>query len=366
MSRYVKLVDLNGAPGAPLQRKNDWIAHTTSSTDPRHPSNSCFNTQRSRYRSFCRSLGLGLLYEKWQKVFQKSEAYETRKIAIREDRLVAALAGAIHVLPASVAISIALLNSYGYYIGEELAGPQGQDDEKLAGLQLAAKLHELTIQASIAAMLLQYIRHEVALRNGLPFGAVFAGHMFKDVSFLWSSEFWGTANGAFSSRYGKWKLITLLVVCTILGLTAGPASATTSKPRMGDWPAGGTDFWINATSAQLWSTNAAGTDIPSTCLSDTLDKSCPHGDWQTLAQDYFPYWSHLEKKGYLPDTIRIPGFNSIRELHPQIRSSSQQYAQPFSVATTQDSAVADSVAETGRLWGWVVRRCYHPAITQLL
>ena len=280
--------------------------------------------------------------------------YETRKVAIREDRWIAALTGSIHVLPASVDISIALLNSFGYYIGEELAGAQGQDDEKLAGLQLAAKLHELTIQASIAAMLLQYIRHEIALGDGLPFGALFAGHLFKDVSFLWSSEFWGTANGTFTNRQRKWKLIILLVVCTLLGLTAGPASANILKPRRGDWPAGGTDFWLDVSSADLWSKNFVGTEVPSSCLADMSDKSCPHGDWQTLAQGYFPYWSHLEKKGYLPDAIRIPGFKSIRELYPQIRSGSQQYSQAFTVATTQYSIIADSIAETGRLWAWVV------------
>ena len=271
-------------------------------------------------------------------------------MAIREDRWIAALAGAIHVLPASVAISIATLNSFGYYIGEELAGPQGQDDEKFAGLQLAAKLHELTIQASIAAMLLQYVRHEVALRDGLPFGAFFAGYLFKDVSFLWSPEFWGTANGTLTDKQSKWKLITLLVICTILGLTVGPASATILKPRLGDWPAGGTDFWINVTPEGLWSESAVGNEVPTNCLSDTSDKSCPHGDWQTLAQDYYPYWSHLQKKGLLPDTIRIPGFKSVRGLYPQMRSTSQQYSQPFSVATTQYSIVADSIVEVGRLW----------------
>lgn len=81
------------------------------------------------------------------------EAYETRKIAIRKDSLISALAGTIHLLPASVAIVIGLLKSFGYYIGEGLAGLNGQDNEKFAGLPLAAKLHKLTIQASISTML---------------------------------------------------------------------------------------------------------------------------------------------------------------------------------------------------------------------
>lgn len=305
------------------------IINDSSEPSLQRGGNSYNAVPRASFRRLCRSLGLGLFYESWRKFFGSLEVYETRKVAIREDRWIAALTGSIHVLPASVAISIALLNSFGYYIGEELAGAQGQDDEKLAGLQLAAKLHELTIQASIAAMLLQYIRHEIALRDGLPFGALFAGHLFKDVSFLWSSEFWGTANGTFTSTQRKWKLIILLVVCTLLGLTAGPASANILKPRRGDWPAGGTDFWLDVSSADLWSRNVVGPEVPSSCLYDTTEKSCPHGDWQTLAQSYFPYWSHLEKKGYLPilsgSLASNPSVNSILkyvQAHNSIRRPS--------------------------------------------
>ena len=299
-------------------------------------------------------MGLALFYEAWHSTKTKKQPYETRKIAIRQDRFIAALAGTIHLLPASIAIAIALLNSIGYYIGEELAGPKGQDEEKLAGLQLAAKLHELTIQASITAMLLQYVRHELVLSDGLPFGALFAGQLFKDISFLWSPEFWGTAKGFFANQKRRLRLIFLLVVCALLGLTVGPASANILKPRFGVWAAGGTDFWIDVQPQTLWSTNLTGAEVSSSCAEDVSDRTCPHGDFQTLAQDYLPYWSHLEKKGYLPGTVRIPGLNSIRELYPQIRSSSQQFARPFTVATTQYSAVADAVAETGRLWAWVV------------
>lgn len=275
-------------------------------------------------------------------------------MAIRRDRFVATLAGMIHLLPASVAIAIGLLNSIGYYIGEELAGPQGQDDEKFADLQLAAKLHELTIQASITAMLLQYVHHELALRDSLPFRALFAGQLYKDISYLWSSEFWGTANGFYGDRKRKWRLVILLVVCAILGLTVGPSSANILKPRSGNWAAGGTDFYINAPSEALWSTQITTEQVPSGCHVDTGDRSCPYGDWQTLARDYLPYWSRLQDKGYLPGVVRIPGLKSIRELYPQTRSSSQQYAQSFTVATMQFSTVADAIAETGRLWAWVV------------
>lgn len=309
---------------------------------------------RSRFSSLCRTLGLGLFFEAWHKSKGRYQAHETRKVAIRKDRSIAALAGLIHLLPASVAITIGILNTFGYYIGEELAGLQGQDTEKFAGLQLAAKLHELTIQASITTMLLQYVRHELALSDGMPFGALFASQLYKDISFLWSSEFWGTANGHFSTRKRKWRMIILLVLCAILGFTVGPASANIMKPRAGIWPAGGTDFWIGVPPGALWSSNFTEHDVSSTCAIDTNDRSCPYGDWKTLTQEYLPYWAHLQNKGTLPGSIRIPGFRSVREMCPQIRSTSQQYSQPLTVATTQYATVAEAVAETGRLWAWVV------------
>lgn len=375
MNKYIRLGNLRTAPGAPLRRKNDRLvlfSKKNNSRLERQAQSLLFRllhlcddddddlatveavsaSPGSRIRSACRILGLDILNEAWQKLNGNHEAYEARKIAIRKDSLVSVLAGTIHLLPASVAIVIGLLNSFGYYIGEELAGPNGQDNEKFAGLQLAAKLHELTIQASISAMLLQYIRHQLASSQGLPFGALFAGQLYKDISFLWSSEFWGTANGYFSNRKQKWRLIVLLVVCAILGLTVGPASANILRPRVGSWAAGGTDFWSDVPPEALWSVDVTQDAVPSSCAVDTNDRSCPSG--QTLAQDYLPYWSHLEKRGNLPGIVRIPGLKSIRELYPQNRAPSQQYSLPFTVATTQYSTVADAVAETGRLWAWAV------------
>ena len=314
-----------------------------------------YHTTSSRARRILRALGLGLSYEVWQKLRNgETRSFETRKIAIRKDRLVAALTGLIHFIPVTVSLALCILNSVGYYIGSELAGPSGQDDEKFAGLQMAAKLHELTIQASVAAILIHHIRHELIFSGGLPFGALFAGQQFKDISYIWSSEFWGLANGTFASRKHRWRLIFFVVVCTLLGVTAGPSSATILKPRMGNWAAGGTDFWIDVPSNDTWPTSPSMADVDPDCGFYSGDKSCPSGDWELLAEGYFSYWKESVTQGYLPSTVRIPGLNSIRELYPQMRSKSWQFSKNFTVATTQDSIVADAVAETGRLWAWVV------------
>ena len=59
------------------------------------------------------------------------------------------------------------LNFRGFYIGQELEGPSCQDDIRFLALQFAAKLHELTIIASLTAVLLYYIRHELMADTGL-------------------------------------------------------------------------------------------------------------------------------------------------------------------------------------------------------
>ena len=129
----------------------------------------------SRFRDFCRALGLSLFYHKLFHRARGNAPPEPTKVAIYGDRTRAMLSSLIHFVPVGVAISISSLHLSGVYIGGELAGATGQDQEKLAGLLFAAKLHELTITASLAAILFFYIRHEIVLETGVPFGATFAG-----------------------------------------------------------------------------------------------------------------------------------------------------------------------------------------------
>ena len=96
----------------------------------------------------------------------------------------ACLFGSIHFVPIAAVLVLVILNWRGYYIGGELAGAVGQNDAKFIGLQFAAKLHELTISASLTAVLFCYIRHELMTEDGLPFGAIMAGFQFKEITYL--------------------------------------------------------------------------------------------------------------------------------------------------------------------------------------
>ena len=322
---------------------------------PAGPSES--ESSASKFRSLCRALGLTLLYVIISRIRGNKSVAERKKTAIRRDRKVAGLAGAIHFLPVGTAISMCALNLKGYYIGGELAGPLDQDTEKFAGLQFAAKLHELTINASLATMILTYIRHELAIGRGVPFGAIFAGMHFQHISVLWSLEFWGAVFAKETKRRRKCILLTMIVTGALLGVSVGPASASILRPRLDDWPAGGTEFWINGSAQDIWPTELTKALVQETCATDTGDLSCPYGSWQTFADGYLSHWPELVSEGYMPNAIQIPGPKSIRQVVLDSSNTKGQFnnGDATSSAFMPYAAIAGALTETGRYWAWAAR-----------
>lgn len=210
-----------------------------------------------------------------------------------KSRTEAVLRCAIHVVPISAAIGLVSLNASQYYIGGELSGKHGQDNEKLAALQFTAKLHELLMLASIGTIVFTYIRRELVLGEGVPFGAIFAGLQFESISLFWSMEFWGIVYNTFQKRHKKWLLITTIILCTLLGVSVGPSTANLMRPRLDNWPAGGTTFWVNATDELLSSSFVDASPSMAHCEVDLGDPSCPYGDWHILNDAYFSFWPNL-------------------------------------------------------------------------
>ena len=101
---------------------------------------------------------------------------EDVKIAIRRNRTMALLHSLIHVIPVGVAMWEIIFNWNMYYAGSIIYNQ--------VYYQFAAKAHEVAIQASLAAIVFSYVRHEMALGQGLPFGALFSGLQVSQVSYL--------------------------------------------------------------------------------------------------------------------------------------------------------------------------------------
>lgn len=109
---------------------------------------------------------------------------EPTKIAIRKNRQTALLRALIHIVPIGVALWEIIFNWNTYYVGSIV--------QNQALYQFGAKLHEMTAQASIAAVVFSFVRYEMSLGQGLPFGAIFSGLQVSQASYLWSMEFWGS------------------------------------------------------------------------------------------------------------------------------------------------------------------------------
>lgn len=194
----------------------------------------------------------------------------------------------IHIIPVGAAIGIAILKMNGYFIGADLAGPVGQNNAKLNAIQFASKLHELTMHASIASIILSIVRYELRDGKVLPFGAILAGLQFKEISFLWSAEFWGLALSREIRWYKRVVLLSVVIVSALLAVGVGPASAIAMQPRLEDFSAGGTSLWLNATSEDFWPKRLDSTSLPGLhCLSSDAPE-CPSSDWW-FSQEYMRF-----------------------------------------------------------------------------
>ena len=198
-------------------------------------------------KTLCRALGLNVIYSFFVFLRHKTvgKGYtEQTKIAIRRSRTTALLRALIHIVPVSVALWEIVLNWNTYFVGYAVYNQ--------AYYQFGAKVHEIAIEASLSAVIFSYVRYELMLGDGIPFGALFSGLQISQASYLWSMEFWGTISSRTISSKSKLRLLAVVTASIFLAAVSGPSSAILLVPRLDYWPAGSTDIWINITSDSLW------------------------------------------------------------------------------------------------------------------
>ena len=135
----------------------------------------------SLLRFFLKQIQLQILPEltKWKR------AQEQAKVAIYKDRGFALLNTIPHLIPLGGALALIVLNTNTLVFGN-------LSTSAVAAFQFAAKLLELTVQASLGAMLLNVVRRQIVKNRDLPLGCLLAPLRAIDVSYLWSLEFWGS------------------------------------------------------------------------------------------------------------------------------------------------------------------------------
>ena len=220
----------------------------TMSRDAYEPSPGLWDRINMLWRIVLRALGLPMIYHTFGFLRHPlgRGLHEPLKVAIHRDRPVAFLRALIHLLPVSMALCEIALNWNNYYVG---AVSYDQ-----ATYQLLAKVHELLIQASVAAILFTSIRNELAFGEGLPFGLLLSGLQITQISYLWSIEFWGSLRIVLQRPPRRTILLLLVPLCVLLATLCGPSSAVLLVPRSQFWPGGSADIWINATYDELWPT----------------------------------------------------------------------------------------------------------------
>ena len=303
----------------------------------------------SRNTMFSRAVQL------WQAI-QGRKVPEQKKVPISKISFSSGFTITVHLLAVTVAITITALNFQGLWIGGELTGQRGKDTEKLLALQLVAKMHELLMLASLSHILFSITVGQLVFGNGLPFGAVTAGHRFQQISYLWSAEFLAACVTTFSNKF---LVLSVIVIFTGLGVTVGPASATAVRPTLGDWPGGGTSFWLNATAEDLWpSTLSHSLAENETCTS--LETCGSLSTWNTLADNFFKYWGHETLEGIhgMPESVQIPGRASVRTLNARFRGPITLYQPEMTTATIQPAAIADAMNGIRQIWSQANTRSY--------
>jgi len=146
-----------------------------------------------------------------------------------------------------VAISLNLKHAF---LGRTLLGSLGQP-MNMALIQVAAKLQEMLIVASLAALVMQVIRDEMMHGDGVPLGLIGGGFQFASLSYFWSPEFWGSIGPGtrFKRRCRLWGLLSLT---GLIAAFASPSTAVLLIPRIQEWDAGGSEFYLPNPPAEIW------------------------------------------------------------------------------------------------------------------
>lgn len=303
-----------------------------------------------RIRIVLEAIGLSILYNLLCKIF-KLDVEEQKKIVMDRNKGIAAVRSLIHIIPAGVCISLVYLNLINRYLGSELPGQEDQDPEKLAALQFAAKLHELLMLSSLGVVLVTHIRKELTFGDGIPFGALFSGQEFHNISILWSLELWGAVYQKWRKKKKKGFILSLIIVCSVLGLSVGPSSANLMRPRLAYWPAGGTPFWINTAGSTLFPATISNSSSLSHCMLPNDDIACPSSHWQVLNDNIFSNLSYQTGFYKTPDKFNILDSLATRTLAIRSRSNHAKHLwDKMTFATIPFSFVADSICRLATLW----------------
>ena len=199
-------------------------------------------------------------------------------MTVDRSRVSSLLRALIHTPPIGFALLEIVVNLRGHYMGATF--------DKQSYYQLAAKAHEIAIDTSLASIVLSYIRYELTIGEGLPFGAFLGSLQFSSVSYLWSRELWSSPFAP-GNKFRRISFCILVMICGIIAATAGPSSATLLIPRQVQWAVEPSYVLINGSRQDIWPDHVNSQRVPSECSivspNSELGDSLCHGEvWEKI------------------------------------------------------------------------------------
>ncbi|OAL39561.1 hypothetical protein AYO20_00958 [Fonsecaea nubica] len=229
---------------------------------------------------------------------------EQKKVIVSSSTWKALWRCAPHVVPIAISVVILTLSFHGTYIGADFAS----ETITLMSFQIAAKIHELFIVASLSVIVFHAIRHELLHGCGLPLGLVGSGFNFGSFDFFFTKEFRGGLLNVMTPghRLRKAGFVILLCVAGLIAALAGPSSATLIVPSSQTWQAGGTQFYLNGSQADFWPSDISSSvsAVRSMCngSQSTELAVCPAGGYLSIRE----HWSRMNYTNF--QTYDVPAY----------------------------------------------------------
>ncbi|KAI2614310.1 uncharacterized protein GGS25DRAFT_517157 [Hypoxylon fragiforme] len=175
----------------------------------------------------------------------------------------------------------------------------------MAMFRVLAKIHELLIVSSLSTIIFSVIRVQLLYGTGVPLGLLCSGFNFPQITYFWSEEYWGSMKAPIPRR----TLIPFALLLSTAGLVAVaavPASAILTSPRMQDWVAGTTSFYVRGLADDLHPSRVVGSEstMNALCLNTSAINlsTCPSSGFSSLTA--YAINQQTIKNG---DSLRHPG-----------------------------------------------------------
>ena len=290
-----------------------------------------------------------------------NEQIEPRAAATHRERWLNSLYCLPHMIPLAATIIILVLNARGVY-WQDLGHPN--QNTILQVLQYAAKAHELTMAASLTAIVVHQIQYDLSNSKGISLGFLTAGFRLSDPLFICSREFLGGAMARVHSQaMSRLSALTYLLILSIaLTLVVGPSSAIAMIPRLHWWEVSKMDafgplytdrLYFNRTEAELWPrniTNAIYADVSKCDAIGTDPQDCAVGAAGVVG----PWVALHQSQGTKPNITIFQDSEVTRYLTSQGGPPDNS---SFTVSSTISSIFAKDL---DHYWDWLVENSSLP------